>query len=87
MHNISSFAFVIRYAGKLAAKKGVGIGKNFECSNVIIKFCKHYGIAFSEYTPKTAKFTKSDALRLFGINTKVKEQEQRDALRCALQKI
>jgi trehalose/maltose hydrolase-like predicted phosphorylase len=67
----------------IAAKIGTAVGKNFQISSILEDYCKKYDINYKKYVPTTKKWDKQYMKDVFEI-TKRTNQEQRDALRCAL---
>ena len=75
-----AIASKMRITANVASK----IGRNFELTNIIEKWCIYMGIDYSFYTPQGAKYTHKQVKEAFKI-TKQTNPEKRDALRCISQ--
>ena len=64
----------------------MNIGRNFEATNIIEKFCKRHSINYEFYVPKMQKLNQIQIQKLFPYIEKSNE-EQRDAIRCILRYI
>jgi hypothetical protein len=72
---------------QIAAKIGVSVGRNFECTNIIEQFCKYLELDYEFYKPSFKKFDNKFAQQQFNLNVKRTNEEQRDALRCIMKYI
>ncbi len=65
----------------IASKIGSSVGRNFEATNIIIKFCEYVNINYKIYVPKSKKFDAKFVKQAFGYAGQT-NQDKRDALRC-----
>jgi len=66
---------------KFGLKVASRTGRNFEATNIIIKFCEYVNINYKIYVPKSKKFDAKFVKQAFGYAGQT-NQDKRDALRC-----
>ena len=81
--------FKVKNITAYSAKRGADIGRNFEATNIIEKFCIYLNLDYEFFVPNkaTPKFNNNFVQSNFDVNVKRTNEEQRDALRCIMKYI